>query len=352
MRALLVCVSIVSVVGGCSYDPPPAVHLQQPAGGVFHKGDPLTLAFTEPVKAESLAVRIWSAAPDARTGEGEHVAGLQPTLPSCTPLTSPCGEVELTLAADARSATLHLGGETFTKVKVPWQLEVQAGLSDPSGRETGVPAYFDFEFAPGTEGGGETIAFDSGVYMLVADIADPLPATLRLFSDMHVLSDGRLRFAGAKAVANPTAPKNTAKVSELHVETGDKGFAVFPTGMVTIDGDERFLATEPFNIDIRIGPLSVFLSDVRITGVVRKRPETGHDRIEGTVSFAKITLSSDGADPFEYAASSTSFYADKVEDADVPEDAPRLCGDLCGGVTAQCTPPEDFPGEEFCAAPK
>lgn len=344
-------VASLAMWSGCGYDPPPESDLQLPPTGTYELGEPLAIVFTEPIVVDSLAIRVWPAGPEDRTIENELVPGVPPAVDVCRVADGACGPAKLEVADDRLSATLTLVGAPFDKAKVPWQLEVLAGLRDDAGRESGAPDLFDFQFVPPNVCGADhPIEFDDGVYVLLGIIEDPLPATLIMFSDMKVLENGELRWVGGKATAIDGAPKNTSNPDELAIDTTDKGFAIFPVGCVTDDGTERFLTTEPFDLNLAFGPLLVTLSGLRLTGTIGKHPETGEDRIEGTISFSGILLDSGGGEPFEYPPGNTGFFMDKVPLDKIPSEAPRMCGALCGDITAQCNPPEGYPGEEFCEA--
>ncbi len=345
---------------GCAtYDAPPEAELALPSGGTYEVGASLQLAFSEPVAADSLRVRVWSAAPEDRTVENEHRPGLTPTVDTCGVATegSSCPKVAtFALADDGLSATLELSGPEFAAAKVPWQLEVLSGLQDRGGKAAGIPYYFDFQFAPaipdgtdgtdGTDGPAEPVEFTDGVYLLVAPIEDPLPVTLQMYFEAEAMDDGRFAWAGGKGIAKAGFAKNTSNPDELHVDVTGKGFAVFPVGRVTKDGDARFVATEPFDIFIDLAGIGISLSGVRVTGAIVEHPTTGEDRIEGTISFEKLTL--DAGEPFDYPAGNAPFAMTQLHGEKIPENIPRLCGDLCGGVTVQCNPPEGFPGAPFC----
>ena len=107
---------------------------------------------------------------------------------------------------------------------------------------------------------------------------------------------------------------------------------------------------------IAIGPIMILLDGVRLSGVIVKGIEdppdypvlADQDWIEGTISYQKIALDS-GGEPFEYPPGNTTFFAQGIPTESIPEGVPAVCGDLCGEVTAQCNPPEDYPGETFFA---
>ncbi len=342
MRAHLAIPAAALLASACVYDGPPEVRLVAPEGGTFVRGDPLRLEFSEPIDPSTLVLRIW---PNRRDGEGELASGLEPRLPDCTPGSS-CGATRLAVADDARSATLTLD-EELGRPDVPLILEVAEGLGDEGGAKTGVASLFDFQFRHTRKANEEPVEFDQGVYVIVAEIADPIPAVLTLITETRVAPDGRAALAGAEGDEINGAPKNTRDPANLIVDAGPEGYAVFTGGFVTLDGGERFLETDPIEMTLVLGPIIVAIHDVRINAKIVRSEETGRDRLDGTLSFSSVTLNP-GEDGFDYPAGNAPFSADRVPDELVPAGTPQLCGDLCGAVDGICEPPVDFPPADFC----
>jgi hypothetical protein len=337
----------ILALGACeTYDPPPEAFLAVPEKGTYEVGEPLLITFSEPINPESLLLRVWPAGPEDITIEGEFVAGLKPVLETCS--ISDCSGAELTINEDNSGAELTLSDPAFDEAKVAWVLEIASGLKDTAGRTTGAAYHYDFQFMPSTQGNGDPIEFESGVYHMVADIEKPLPVVLSLYLDMQIHEDGDGRIVGAKVKALGQAPKNTTNPDELALDTTDNGFVLFGVGKMTANEGERFFATEPTDLQLAFGPIKLTLSKLRINTAVVKHPETGNDRLEGTLTFAKAVLDSGGSEPTEFDAAVNSFFADRVPVEYVTEDYPRVCGDLCGAVPKQCNPPIHFPGDGFC----
>ncbi len=342
MRALAA--SLLLLLSGCRYDGPPDVTLVAPDGGAFVSGDPLVLQFSEPIDAATLLVRVW---PAVRDGEGDLADGLTPKLQDCTPAKVRCTASDVLLVADdGLSAELRLDPGGLGKADVPAILEVAAGLADEAANATGQPSYFDFLFRRTRTPNDGPVAFDQGVYLIVAEISEPLPAVLTLLTDLRVREDGVVALAGAEGDEINGAPKNTREPKDLIVDVTPEGWAVFAGGFVSLASGERFLQSDPFDLLLDAGPLDVAISGVRIDAKVVKT-EAGVDRLEGTFSFEKFLLDP-GPNGFEYPAGSTSFVADRVPDEDVPAGTPEVCGALCGAVIGLCTPPEDFPPPGLC----
>jgi len=324
------------------------VLLIPPAEGTFYVGDPLQLSFDRPIERDSLVIRVW---PGARDVEREMLSDSVPLLEHCTHTSSPCGATALVVHDDRLGATIEFDRETLGKPDVPFILEVLPGVKGDNGAETGRSVWFDFQFKPLPEAPEEAIPFDAGYYIIVAKTDQP-PATMSLVTDVMVLADGRVALAGGEADEIGDAPKNTTDPTKLRMDDSPLGYAVFALGRIRLSEEgERFLETDPFAISVTQGPVRVLLEGTRITCKVVVNPETGHDRLDGTLSWEKITLFAGTTDPLEYeyeAGGTTIDAADYVSPDLVPEGAPSVCGDLCGVVTAQCEPPEGFPGEDFC----
>ncbi|GMV43061.1 MAG: hypothetical protein AMXMBFR64_47770 [Myxococcales bacterium] len=336
----------------CTYEPPPVVDLERPAGAVFELGSPLVLKFSEPIDAATLAVRVWAG---DRDQEQELKRGTKPKLDTCRPSSS-CGKNTLTVAKDRLSATLVLDPDGAGKVDVPLVLEVLAGLKGPS-RTLTIPVWFDFQFAPplpavGADAGADGEAarpmeFKNGIYVILAQIDKPLPAVLTLLADFRVLPDGRGAFAGAEGdEIGKDTPKNTDDPTKLKIDTTKEGYTVFVSSRFDWDGDNRIMTGDPVDVKVYVGPLTVYLKAVRLKGFVIA--DGGNDRIEGTLSFEGVTLTT-GDQSVDYDANSTTFTAKWVPPEHVPAGTPDLCKDLCGAVKdGICEPPADFPHADFC----
>lgn len=355
-RTLTLATLLLVGLAACTYEPPPLVELERPTGAVFELGSALTLTFSEPVDPDTLAIRVWSG---DRDQENELIQAKGPKLDVCRPKASPCGKNTLTVAKDARSATVTLDPEGVGKVDVPLVLEILPGLADRGGRSLTHAVYFDFQFAPPlptvsdpADAGPDVEAvrpmeFDSGIYVFLAQIDKPLPAVLTLVADFRVLPDGRGAFTGAEGDEIGDAPKNTDDPTKLKIDTTNEGFVVFMTSRIDWDGDNRIMTGDPVDVKVLVGPLIVHLKKIRLKGFVIK-DSRGKDRVEGTLSFEGVTLST-GDQSVDYEANSTTFAAGWVAPEDVPKGTPDLCNSLCGVVVdGICEPPEGFPGEGFC----
>ena len=106
------------------------------------------------------------------------------------------------------------------------------------------------------------------------------------------------------------------------------------------------MESDPYDLTLALGPVELVLGDLRLSGKMEK-DSSGKDNISGTLSYGGLTLLT-GGNSFDYDPGTTTFTADFIPTEKTPINAPNLCTDLCGGVTAQCDPPSDFPPEGFC----
>ena len=82
--ALVLAGCVLAHACGCSYDPPPDVTLVAPPGNRFVVGDPIELAFSEPIRPESLEVIVWPGHKDLYDREGARLPDVAPLLAACT----------------------------------------------------------------------------------------------------------------------------------------------------------------------------------------------------------------------------------------------------------------------------
>lgn len=337
------------LVGACEeYVAPPDVDLDFPPEGTFIEGQSLVLSFTEPIEPDSLRVRIW---PDRRDVEGQLPSNITPLLDVCTVATSPCDTEGSTLFVDddGMRAELALNPEGIGKPDVPLLVEVLPGLVSVQTRANlGRSRMFDFQFKPAVVA-EDPVPFEEGIYLFVSVFDEPIPNVITLMSDVRVTNDGRIYIVGAESDEIAGAAQNTRDPAELFIDVSDQGFVVFAEGRIRENARaERFIETNTFEIQLKLGPLRIEIFGLRFTGIVVKHGETGGDQIQGTLSFEGIRLSTDGNPPFTYAPGTTTFIADQVPDDLVPPGTPDMCESPCGSVPGQCFPPEGWPPDGLC----
>ena len=348
MKPIYSSLFLLFFAGACVYNPPPAIELNRPADGAYVQGDSVVLKFSEVIEADSLKVRVWSGERDI---ENEIPADSEPLLELCAPMDSPCGSTEFTVAEDGLSAELVFDPEGLGKADVPMILEVASGLQSIDGAETGVSYFYDFQFRPDLTNQGESVEFQDGHYLLIAKTDKPVPnVVITIAAHMKALEDGQMALAGVRMDPIEGAPEGTEDLSELVVNTDYDGFGIFTTGTVALNEGERFLESDFFEVSLKLGPITIDIQNMRLTGgKIETNPDTGLDEISGTLSYETMLFSTGNSEPFEYEGDSTSFYANRIADEEVPAGVSDMCEEQCGAATAQCDPPQNFPDPEFCS---
>ncbi len=240
-RIIQTVLCVVALGWGCRYDAPPESKLVVPEGGVYHVGDALTIAFTEPVLGDSLSIQIWMAARDI---EGVLLVEEGPLLENCS-VNGGCALAELSLSEDRMEATLILTDDGLGKPDVPMTLEIQAGLTDDAGISSGISRFFDFQFVPSFEGVSESVPFVDGFFVIGAVIDDPIEGVnLKLIGEIRAEGAGGLAMAMGAADPIGDAPKNTRDPEARKMDGTSHGYGGHPVGNLEQgESGERFLET-------------------------------------------------------------------------------------------------------------
>ena len=261
-----------------------------------------------------------------------------------------CPNAELTVTEDGLEATLLLSEEGLGTPDVPMTLEVLAGLSDEGGVVTGVSSFYDFQFVPSFEDSGDLVSFDDGFYVIGAVIDDPIEGVnLKLVGEIVANEQGRVAISMGAADPIGEAPKNTMEPTSLTIDDTDQGYGVHALGSLiqTTEGD-RFLETEPFEVNILIDNLGIALKGLTLSAKILDDGEFEGTTLDGTLAYKELELTNSGEPFFAFEAGTVTFKGRSIPEGDTPEGAPMVCSEQCGALTAQCAPPEDFPGEGFC----
>ena len=340
LLVIALCVSL-----GCIYDPPPEIRLTEPEGGAYTSGDTLILQFSEPIDSTTLAIRVWSS---KRDSEGKLNPEDIPLLEICRLTESPCDNNTLELSTDEMSAELNFDSNGLGRPDLPMILEVIKGLSDKQGRSTGISTWFDIQFIPPLpDTPQEPVPFEEGIYLLVGSIDDPIPALMTYFTEIRATSDNLVVLAGAEADEIEGIARGSTNPAEQQVDTTEEGYTIFSTGQLSMVDGERFLATEPFEVTMFLGPVKVEIKSVNINAKITNTD--GHDHLEGTFVFDSVTLTI-GDVPYDYNGGSTFLVGNYAPPELELQGVPEICGNLCGGVIGQCNPPDPFPPVGFCDA--
>ncbi len=343
--SLLILIALLFSFAGCEeYDAPPDVEIAQPEGGAFAEGEVIRLQFSEPIDTSTLTIQVWPT--ERGTSRTPRTTDVQPII-TCSLKDESCGDLTLRVDEKGEWAEIEIDGDLGIP-GVPLVLEILPGLTDEQGNETGVSRFFDFQFrAVGCESEVD-VDFDDGVYILSATVNQPMTAVLTLVTHMITLPDGKFAMAGAKGAPIGDAPKNERDPEKIRIPDDKTGFALFAKGCVTVQKNgKRLLETEPVDVELPVLSLVLKLTNVRIFAEVKPNPDTGKDRIEGTLSYEALELHNKSK-VTTYEGASTAVSADFVPEDVRPVGHPEICGNLCGVVAGICNPPEEFPGEDFC----
>ncbi len=336
----------LTAYGCASYDAPPVATLIQPAGGAFTEGELVRIEFSEAVNADSVRVRLW---PNERDIENEIKSTTDPIVDVCN-ADETCGDFAVKLGAKRRSITLSFA-EDLGKPGRPYIIELLPGLSDAEGNATGAVRAWDMQFKASGKENAEPIEFDDGIYIVGAQVDDPIPAVLTLISHIRVLPSGEFVLAGAEGDEINGAPKNTHDPENLVVDVTNQGWTAYARGFVNLTDDgKRLLETDAFNVVLPVGPLEVHMDNVRLFAEIVKDPDTGKDHLDGTLAFESLTLIN-GQNRSVQPGGSTALIGNFIPPELIPVGHPVLCEDLCGAVIGLCQPPDDFPGAAFCDDP-
>ena len=350
---MLFCGLFLAGIGGCdlAYNSPPVIELVPSDEGGYKVGDDLVLSFSEPVQTDSLSVRIWYAKRDI---EGELDVTREPLLDLCGGVEGDCDGAELKVADDRLSATLVLPEEGLGEPDVPMTLEVLSGLLDDAGHPTGISSFFDFQFLPSFEATGNTVSFNEGFFVIGASINEPIQGVnLKLIGEIIADDSGRIAIAMGDADPIGDAPKNTMDPSTLEMDKTDQGYGVHAMGaLVEVENGDRFLETEKFAVNIRIDNLQIVLQGLMLSAKIVDMGDEG-ELLDGTLTYQNLDLINKVDDKLIHSyegGNPVTFQGRSIPSELVPEGAPTVCDEPCGGLTAQCEPPEEFPEEGMCLA--
>jgi hypothetical protein len=348
----------------CTYNPPPEVTLVGPANKHFVVGEPIVLQFSEPVRMDSLEVRVWPGQKDLYDVEGERLPGVEPVLATCT--ASKCGEgVKLTFLGDMSQAQIEVAPGALGKPGQPLVLEVTGALADKKGHAKKVSRFFDFQivesvwnpYADVAEGDGsgedvvaaEPLGVTEGSFLMHADFTSPIKLSQQFFCDLRVnqyTGDFVLLLTDADPVDG--APNNTNKPEELLMDTGDEGFIFVIQGRIERDAEEGLVFEgEPVTLTQTIGPITFELRDMVTAGRIDESGETA--RWDGTLAVKEVYYEVGGNETI-YPSDQANFEVFELLPAQVPEGMARVCDDdPCAVVGGRCDLLPEWPPATVCA---
>lgn len=359
-----------ATLAACTYDPPPDVRLIAPAQNRFVQGDPIVLAFSEPVATASIEVRVWPGNKDLYDIEGEQVPGVAELLPTCTVASSPCppGGVTVSVSADRLRASIDVPPQALGEPGLPLVLEVGGRLSDDAGREKKVARFFDFQIVRQEEppagdvlgdaadaSAGDVPALDrevaEGPHFFFAQFTSPIEIAQQFFCDVEVDPvSGDFLMILTDGDPLDSAPRNTADPKECLLDTGDEGFVFTAWGRLfqASPGADPSFEAEPFTLGQSIGPIYFELRDMKMHGTVRTLD--GRASWDGTMSVSAVYYKVGDIEQV-YPADQANFQIRQLTDDEVPAGMPRVCDKApCEAVGGKCDLPPgvDWPDVRFC----
>ena len=343
---------------GCKYDPPPEVRLSGPENNHYLVGEAITLQFSEPVKADTLEIRIWPGEKDRYNVEGEVLGGTKPLMQVCRldpgSLSKECRTgVTLTLEKARTAATLTVTAESGLPLNWPLVLEVTGSLTDDEDRKKKVSWFFDFQIVeerwdPYADAGDATnvdaaettpepFQVQEGPHLFhsimgVPDLDLHLPQ--QFFCDVQVNEETGV-FVVLLTDADPIgeAPRNTKVPVELFADISTEGFIFTVRGQFARDGSGAVtFDTEPATLDQTISGIHFVLRDMLMHGQVSANTESGLSSWDGTLAVKEVELSGDA-----FEGGQSNFQIFQLQPDEVPDGMRTVCDpDPCKGVEGKC----------------
>ncbi len=265
--AVAACFVSLTLPWACTYNPPPDIQVSKPErGGAMAPGDRIRLAFTEPVKAETVVISLWYNSGQLFDVEGERLPPCeQGTESECVfPLFGPCSVggncdgASVSMTEDARILVVEPEGDLAIG---NYLLRIDPGVKDKSGNATGV--FLDLFFTVSPSGEAAPTSFASGTFITWLDLSEPLAYPLEVYWIMDVDSEtGLVTGGGCDADAiDPKTTKHDNREAENWFPwpyTYDEGYHIAFSGQAkdieTADDAEEsyFFQSDPFNL--YVGP--------------------------------------------------------------------------------------------------
>jgi hypothetical protein len=360
-RVSVLVIALMSGASGCVYDPPPEVTLVAPPHNRFMVGEPILLAFSEPVNPESLEVRVWPGKEDLYDSERQRLPWVEPVMEICTPATSPCdpGGVVLSLSENRTGASIEVPDEALGPCGQPLVLEVTGRIENDAGRSKKVSRFFDFQIVrevcdmvvrePGED--ALDVRVTEGAHFFFAEFTTPIKLPQQFWVDIRVdHAAGRFLMVLTDADPKDGMPRNTDDPTKCVMDKGDEGFLFTARGRLCQEspGADPVFEGEAFTLALTIGPILFELRDVVMRGTVSV--EDGLSRWDGTMAVREVYYQVGDIEQV-YPEDQANFRVFQVRDSDIPQGMPRVCDDdPCAGLAGMCGIPEgaSWPVPQFC----
>lgn len=381
---LLASLAIGVLAAGCNYDPPPDVIEFACEDNRCVLGEPIVLRFSEPVKASSVAVIVWPGEKNTYDLEGRRLDTVQPLLERCGVEDSPCGTNDgVVLTLDCAGVTLSMDAAegALGPLNRPLVLEIASTLEDDAGRKLNVSRSFDFQVVrerwdPFADTGGGTPDAGGGASDAVdEDVPPPEPLGVmegphlfytvvfvpglnvdlaqQFFCDIQVNQITGEYFA-VMTDSDPKsgAPLNTSKPEELYMDLGVEGFVFLTKGTIQSSATGLIFDSDPFTLELTIGPITFALRDAEIRGSISTEEGTGLSRWDGTMAVRELFLDLPTG-PQTHGNRQDNFQIVQLTPEQVPDGLPHVCTENpCAALQGpQCTVPHedaDWPPAGVC----
>lgn len=363
MRTTIRVTLLALALSACAYNAPPEVELQGHVNNRFVLGEPIILAFSEPIEPGSLTLTVWPGHKDYYDLEGARLPDIEAILADCTLAASPCVEgVTLNINDDHTEAYLEVAGDGLGPLGQPLVLEVSGILADTSGHEKGVSFLFELQIVEDTGPiGGDVVDLDDalaepietteGVFLFFAHFTSPVELPQQFFGDLEVNEDdGEFVFTLTDADPISGAPRNTQDPAELFMDLGEQGFVYTVSGRIYRDEDgELTFQARPFTLGLTIVSITFELRDVVLQGRITEDADTGLTKWDGTMAVNEIYMLA-GDKETTYPQEQANFQIMELLPDQIPEGLPRTCDeDPCAELTGKCDVPlDEWPPAGVC----
>ena len=385
-------------MAACNYNPPPDIDLGCRGESADDEtvelllGEPIPLCFSEPIRPESLEIRVWPGRLDTFDIEGERLPHVEPILDTCTLASSPCGAgggVDLTIDAASRMASMRLTNPgALGPLAQPLQMEVTGRLADTNGQHRKVSRFFAFQIvaetwnpyadtatgvdvaqpigdamgevadgadvAPEDVPPPEPLGVAEGVHLFCANFTDPMELAQQFFGDFQV-NQLTGDFVAVLVDADPTpgSPANSCVPGELRLDTGEQGFLFTVRGKITRDpADGGLLFVTDFVTLVQSIGITFELVDMVLRGRITIDEASGRSRWDGTMAVRQVILRVGEAETIYDDVDPANFQIYQLHPDEVPEGTPSTCdADPCTAVGGKCDllPGVTWPPDEVCS---
>ena len=375
MRPMVALAALGLLVGGCTYDPPPDVVKFLCADNNCLIGEAIVLQFSEPVEEGSVSIDIWPGEEDGYDIERNRLPSVEPIVDDCTIASSPCdgkdGQITLSLIEDRTALSIEVGAGALGPLNRPLVLELSGTLADDAGRTLDVTRSYDFQMVPsvlppvdvasgsdadvvGDAAPPEPLGVEEGPFLFYAELATPLGFDLQqqYFADVAVDQEsGAFYIVLTDGDPVSGAPLNTQDPEEVNLDLGIEGFVFLVHGTIRRQDASLVFESEPFTLQLKIGPITFALRDSVMRGTIGAGEGTGRARWDGTLAVSELFIDTGNGNPQTYPAQQDNFQLNQMTADQIPDGMPLVCDAApCAELEGpQCEVPTDgWPPAAVC----